>query len=220
MKILLYQRFILSKLSWHFTVAPLSQKWVIQRLDNVVIRFIHQWLVFPISATLSGIILPQNHFGLNLQLLSVQFLQCQNVLRTSVKSSQNDAIVSLLNNTSYSMNLQCDSYKNTKHVLQVVRLEHNEKLKSQLPSQGFIISVLLDHSLETLNSLWSSTQSKLPKNIFNFTVRYLNNTLANRTNLHKWKLSLSPDCSVCVHAESLLHVVSGCKSYLEDGRYT
>ena len=57
-------------------------------------------------------------------------------------------------------------------------------------------------------------------NIFNFTVRYLNNTLANRTNLHKWKLPLSPDCSFCLHPESLLHIVAGCKSYLEDGRYT
>ena len=111
------------------------------------------------------IILPQNQFGLNLQLPSVKFLQCQNVLRTSLKSLQNDAIISLRKNTSNSMNLQYDSYKNTKHVLQVVRLEHKEKLKSQLPSLGFITSFLLDHSLETLNSLWSSTQSKLPKNI-------------------------------------------------------
>ena len=37
--------------------------------------------------------------------------------------------------------------------------------KVQLPSQGFIISFLLDHSLTALNSLWSSVHSKLPKNI-------------------------------------------------------
>ena len=92
-KILLYQRFILSKLSWHFTVASLSKTWVIQNLDNVVIRSIRQWLDLPISATLNGIILPRNQFGLNLQLPSVKFLQCHNVLRTSLKSSQNDAIV-------------------------------------------------------------------------------------------------------------------------------
>ena len=90
--------------------------------------------------------------------------------------------VSLWKNANNSMNLQYDSYKNIKDVLQVVRLEHKEKLKSQLPSQGFIISFLSDYSLVALNSLWSSTQSKLPKNIFNFTVRYLNNTLANHTN--------------------------------------
>ena len=118
------------------------------------------------------------------------------------------------------MNVQYDSYKNTKHVLKMIRQEHTEKREVQFPSQGFIISFLLDHSLTTLNSLWSSVQSKLSKNILNCTVRYQNNTLANRTNLHKWKLSLSPDCSFCLHPESLLHIVAGYKSYLEDGRYT
>ena len=97
--------------------------------------------------------------------------------------------------------------------------EHTEKLQSQLPSQGFISTFLLNHSLTQLNSLWSSAQSSLPKTIVNFTVRYLNKTLANRTNLHKWKLSSSPECSFCLKPESLLHIVAGCMSYLEDSRY-
>ena len=111
------------------------------------------------------------------------------------------------------------THKNTKHVLRMVRHEHTEKLQSQLPSQGFIITFLLNHSLTQLNFIWSFAQSSLPKNIFNFTVRYLNNTLANRTNLQNWKLSSSPACSFCLKLESLLHIVAGFKSYLEDGRY-
>ena len=42
------------------------------------------------------------------------------------KILQNDAITSMWNSTSYSMNLQYDSYKNTKHVLQAVHQEHKE----------------------------------------------------------------------------------------------
>ena len=118
------------------------------------------------------------------------------------------------------MNVQYDSYKNTKQILKAVRQQHTEKLRLQLTAQGFIISFLLEHSMKSLNSLWSSAQSKLPKNIFNFSIRYLNNTLTNRVNLYKWKLSQSSDCSFCLCPESLLHVVSGCKSYLEEGRYT
>ena len=184
-KLLLYQRYILSTLSWHLTVATLPKTWVIQHLDNFVTRFVLQWLDLPISATLSGIIFPKNQFGLNLQLPSFKFIQRQTVLRNSLQSSQHDAITSLMKSTSQRMNVQYDSYKNTKHVLKKVRDEHTEKLQSQLPSQGFIITFLLNHSLNQLNSLWYSAQSSLPKNIFNFTVRYLNNTLANRTNLHK-----------------------------------
>ena len=39
-KLLLYQLYILSKISWHLTVATLPKTWVIQHLDNVVTRFV------------------------------------------------------------------------------------------------------------------------------------------------------------------------------------
>ena len=107
-KMLLYQRFILSNLSWHFTVASLTTTWVIQNHENLVNTFIPQWLDLPISATLSGIIFPQSQLGLNLQLPSAKFLRCQNVLCTSLKSSQNDAVTSMWKSISYSMNLQYD----------------------------------------------------------------------------------------------------------------
>ena len=56
--------------------------------------------------------------------------------------------------------------------------------------------------------------------IFNFTIRYLNNSLSTRNNLKKWNFALSLECSFCHLPETLLHVVAGCKSYLEEGRYT
>ena len=228
-KLILYQLYLLSKLSWHLTVANLAKTWVIENLDSITIRFTRQWLDLPIRATLSGIILPCNQFGLNLQFSSVKFIQCQTVLRNALRSSKSDNIKSLWKSTRCSMNVQYDSYKNTKQVLKAVRQQHTEKLQSQITSQGFITSFLLEHSMKSLNSLWSSAQSKLPKNIFNFSIRYLlasvllrylSNTLANRVKLYKWKLSQSSDCSFCLCPESLLLVVSICKSYLEEGRYT
>ena len=77
-----------------------------------------------------------------------------------------------------------------------------------------------EHSLTTLNSLWSSAQSSLPKNIFNFFMKYINNTLPTKTNLKRWGLSPSSDCSFCLTQESLLDIVAGCKVYLQQGRYT
>ena len=79
---------------------------------------------------------------------------------------------------------------------------------------------MIELSLSSLNSLWSSAQSKLPTNIFNFSVKYINSTLPTQVNLHRWGLSSSSDCSFCLVHESLLHVVSGCKVYLQQGRYT
>ena len=68
--------------------------------------------------------------------------------------------------------------------------------------------------------IFSSVQSKLPKNIFNFSVRYINNTLPTNKNLQKWGMSTSSDCSFCLKPESLLHVEVGCNVYLNEGRFT
>ena len=162
-RLLSYHRYILSKLSWHLTVADLFKTWIIENFDHVVIRFIRQWLDLPISATLSGISLPRNQFGLNLLLPSVKFQQCQTVLRSTLKSSSNDAIKPLWKTTSFGMNIQYDAYRNTKQVLKAARQNHTDKLQSNLTSQGFIITFLLSHSLKAINSLWSSAQSKVPK---------------------------------------------------------
>ena len=93
-------------------------------------------------------------------------------------------------------------------------------INHELTSQGFIMSSILKLSNYKTRGLWSTVQQNMPKNIFNFMIKYVNNTLATRKNLFKWSLSDSPSCSFCLHPETLQHVVSSCRSYLEDGRYT
>ena len=66
------------------------------------------------------------------------------------------------------MNIQYDVYQNTKDVLKAVHSEHKHRLQTQLQSQGAILSFVLDHSLTVTESIWTSFQSKMPKNIFNF----------------------------------------------------
>ena len=91
-KLLLYQRHVLSKLPWHLTEADLSKTWVCENLDNKVSKYIRQWFELPISAALSNIFLSKSNFGLNAQLPSTKHVQCQVVLRNSLKSSTNQEI--------------------------------------------------------------------------------------------------------------------------------
>ena len=55
---------------------------------------------------------------------------------------------------------------------------------------------------------------------FYFTVCYINNSLPTPKNMKRWGLSSSADCSFCFSPETLLHVISGCKEYLNEGRFT
>ena len=47
-KILLYSRYLLSKLSWHFTVSSVSKTWVTENIDSKVNSYIRKWLDIPI----------------------------------------------------------------------------------------------------------------------------------------------------------------------------
>ena len=59
-KLLIYQRYILSKLSQHLTVAGLNITWVKQNLDNVVNSYIRSWLEIQVSGTLNIVTLSYN----------------------------------------------------------------------------------------------------------------------------------------------------------------
>ena len=63
-KVLLYNRYPLSKISWHFTVASLSKTWVEENIDPVLNKYIRKWLEIPVSGTLSAVYLTHNKFGL------------------------------------------------------------------------------------------------------------------------------------------------------------
>ena len=139
---------------------------------------------------------------------------CQSVLRNALKSSPNDSIKELWKSTNNHTNIQYDNYNSTKDVLKKFHSTQEDKLKDQLTCQGSFFKSVSKYSLSQLNHIWSISQSKLPKNIFNFTVRYINNTLPTRKNLRRWGLSSSSDCSFCLHHETLLHVVAGCQHYL------
>ena len=65
-KLLLYSRYVLSKLSWHFTVADISKTRIIANLDSIVNGYIRKWLEIPVSGTLSNVFLERNKFGLNI----------------------------------------------------------------------------------------------------------------------------------------------------------
>ena len=88
-KLLLYHRYVISKLSWHLAIADLNRTWVVEKLDSVVTRSIRGWFELPISASISGQIVSRSYYGLNLVLPSTKFIQCQTIVRNALKSAPN-----------------------------------------------------------------------------------------------------------------------------------
>ena len=132
-----------------------------------------------------------------------------------MKSSPNDSIKELWKSTNSHTNIQYDVYNSTKQVLKEFQSGQEDKLKNHLICQGSFFAHASKFSLSRFNAIWSAAQSNLPKNIFNFTIRYINNSLPTRKNLSRWGLASNIECSFCLYPETLLHVVAGCQSYLE-----
>jgi len=218
-KIQLYQRYVLSKISWHFTVTNISQTWVKQNLDNVLSSFIRSWLGIPISGTLDFITLSKTNFGLNLIMTSTKFIQCQVTFRKNMKNSTNTDIRKIYNETQKSQNIQYDSYCSTREALKSVREKTAADTIANLTTQKLVISSIWEFADESFNKFWYKSLDKLPRGIYSFVIRYLNNTLPNATNTFKWKTSTSPNCPNCNHLQSLGHVVSGCLVSLNQKRY-
>ena len=149
--------------------------------------------------------------------LNKVFAIINSIMSVLIKSSLNFGIKALWADTSYGTNLQYDQYQNAKQVLKSIQHDHEEHINNTLLSQGLVISSIIKHSCQNLEGLWSTLQQNLPRNIFNFPVKYLNNALPTRKNLCRWSISLSSTCSFCLQSETLQHVISSCKSYLDEG---
>ena len=104
--------------------------------------------------------------------------------------------------------------------MKAIHNDHEDRLKHHLFSQRSFFSNVIDKYLSRVIPLCSTAQRHLPKNIFNFSIRYISKSLANRASLTKWGMSPTSDCSFCMQPKSLLHIVAGRKKYLEEGRYT
>ena len=150
-KLLVYDRYVLSKVSWHFTIADLPNTWVTENLDNLVSIYIRSWLNLPVSTTLTSLFLTKYQFHLNLQMPSVKFTQCQTVSRNILRSSPNTNVQTLRKNTINGTNLQYDMYHNAEEALKAVKSGNKGRLTHNLPSQGVLLSFFLDHSLKKLN---------------------------------------------------------------------
>ena len=91
-KILIYQKYVLSKISWDLTVSKISITWIKENLDNIVNKYVRSWLEIPISGTLKITTLSKRNFGLNFTSVSSRFTQCQFTFRKALKTSKNNNI--------------------------------------------------------------------------------------------------------------------------------
>ena len=176
-KIMLYQRYVLSKISWHLTIADLPITWVKQNLDNIASKFISTSLEILVAGTLNIIRQSKNEFGLGIILISDRFTQCQVTLRNKLKNCKNRDICKIYDITK-GKNITYDQYKTTREAVADIRRGIVSDT-TKLTTQGLVIKSIAAYADKKFVTTWHQALSTLPKKIYSFVIRYLNNTLAN-----------------------------------------
>ena len=218
-KVMIYNRFVLSKISWDLTISDITTTWVQQNLNGIVAKYIRTWLEFPISGTLRIVTLSKKRHGLNVVMPSARHLQCQVTYRNIQRASPNADVREIHSITSSKgTNMHADQFRNTKAALQAIR-ENTVKDINKLSTQSLIIKSIWEHALQSMHRDWFRAIDSLPRSIYNFTQRYLSNCLPNRSNSIKWGITDTATCSFCPNTQTLGHVVSSCKSSLHEGRF-
>ena len=218
-RLLIYQRYVLGKISWHLTVTNISVTWIKENLDNMVSNYVRSWLELPVSGTLKIASLSKTKCGLNFINVSTRFTQCQCTFRKALKNSSNDNIKKLHTETQKGANIQTDSYISTRDAIKKIRLKSETEIKEELSTQSLVVKSIWDLGCSKTNADWGKVLDSLPRNLYSFTTRYLSNSLANGTNAIKWGITNTSKCLFCNENQTLQHVVSSCKVSLNEKRW-
>ena len=91
-KLMIYSRYLLSKISWDLTTADPDVTLLKSTLDNLCHNHIRHWLEIPPCGTIEILLLSTTQYGINLLDISTKFEQCQVTIRKSLKESPNEGI--------------------------------------------------------------------------------------------------------------------------------
>ena len=116
---LIYQRYVLSKLTWNLIIADLDITRVKQSLDSIVNQYVRSWLEILIAGTLDIIQLSKMKFGICYVMVSTRLTQCQSVIRNNLQKSSNNGELKIYYDTNCNTNLQYDQFKYTKEVYSI-----------------------------------------------------------------------------------------------------
>ena len=96
-----------------------------------------------------------------------------NDIPTLFTNSTNADIRHLCDETTKDINVQYDTYKNTREVIKNARLETKDRIENELTTQKLVIKSIWNHADNNFNIYWRKTINRLPNNIYNFAIRYL-----------------------------------------------
>ena len=117
--------------------------------------------------------------------------------------------------------IEQDNPKNPKDRLKNATIEKIINNLEGLKEQNVIISNISHQCSSSQITQWQAVCDSMPKNIYVFLRKAIIFTLANNSNLFKWKKVPSAACPLCSsNNQTQVHMLNNCPIALQTGRYT
>ena len=134
-------------------------------------------------------------------MVSTRFTLCQTVIRNNLRKSSNNEVVRIYYDANCDTILQYDRFISTKEVITQYRKNKEDGITNVSRTQSLVIKSIWEHGMKSAAKTSSKSISKLPRSIYNFSIRYVSNSLANASKMHKW----SKTTSLCLHCKQELN---------------
>lgn len=215
-KLKIFDRFITSQISFSLRVCNFTATWISETLDPLCIKSIRLWIEAPISSCVTEwLISPMSKCGMSIPSLKNRFERLNLSKRAALKSSPNENIRYLWEDTSVK-NVNSDSLLlsnstfDAQKILSKTQKEEAVLHLTGLPYQGKSIKILTENlSVKTISN-WSKMTNSLPGFLFNFTRKAIQSQLPTLANLARWGRASSNLCPLCSAVQSNKHVLSNC----------
>ena len=144
---LIYQRYVLSKLTWNLIIADLDITRVKQSLDSIVNQYVRSWLEILIAGTLDIIQLSKMKFGICYVMVSTRLTQCQSVIRNNLqKSSMANLKFIMIQTVTLTYNT---INSNIPKKYTQYRKKKEDRITNVLTTQSLVIKSIWEHGMES-----------------------------------------------------------------------
>ena len=243
-KLAIYTRYLLPAQRFILTVHDLTLTSV-KTLDVMCNQYIKKWAGLPRSCTTAILHLKS---ALNIPDIITLYEECHALSLTTIREKADDLVnsvidVKIVRESKWSRkrstivtsedqyqraltNLpEMDTGRNKleaakravkKEVREKSQTEQVEHVRS-LVKQGRLLTLIEEMEMD---ATWKSYIYQLPKGTMKFILNATTDTLPTRSNLKLWGKRGNDRCPRCGWTESLNHILSACKTSLDEGRYT
>ena len=238
-KVWIYKHYVATSVFFLLAVDAISES-TIKSIQSGATRFIKKWLNLPRCATLASVFHPE---VLNRPFLPQLRERAKLAFVSQVEATKDPLIkqaLVVIQTPEYqqlqSIPTQCISVleaakrsvasinpkANLKKAAQSILKEHHAEQWSSTLDDLLVQSKFKDIiSLEETNKTWTRLVTGLPSGQLSFILRAGMDCLPTPLNLKRWKYRSDPSCPLCGSSQATsLHILNGCPTALNQGRYT